>query len=483
MRVHIGIDIGSTTLTAVAIDLETQGTVGAVTVPNNAETTTPEDRARGRSEWDFSSITSAAVRATRELVDRLSATGGGRTNAAAIGVTGQQQGLQLYDSNLHSVGPFIGWQDQRCGDRIPGGGDETYLDRIVLMGGSGFDRSGCPVVTGYTAPILFWLKQNDQLPSHLRASTGPEFFVSQITGEAPVVDPTDTVSWGVFDVVSRNWNTDLVRDLSLDPAILLPLAESCTIAGGLKPEIAEAMGIGAGTPVSVASGDHQCAFAGAVAEYEEMVAVNVGTGGQASVYVGAPLERGSLDLRPFIQRGYLLAGLGEVGGRTFRVLRDFFARAALDVFAIEADGDEIYRRLAQLAEEVAPGADGVQSVPLFLGSRRDPKAKAQFSGLTPATLTPGHLARSLFESMAGRLKGYYEEAVSLGATQRSRLAGSGNGLRSNPVLRESLAAAFGLSLELTDHTEEAAVGAALCSAVAVGDFPDIAAASRSFVRY
>ena len=317
----------------------------------------------------------------------------------------------------------------------------------------------------------------------MKASNGPEFFVSQITGEAPVVDPTDTVSWGVFNVISRNWNTDLVRALGLDSAILLPLTESCTIAGRLKPEIAAEMGILPGTPVSVASGDHQCAFAGAVAEYEEMIAVNIGTGGQASLYVGAPLERGSLELRPFIQSGYLLAGVGEVGGRTFRFLREFFARAAVDVFGIEADGDEFYRRLAQLAEEVAPGADGVQSVPLFLGSRRDPKAKAQFSGLTPATLTPGHLARALFEAMAGQLKGYYEEAVSLGATQRSRLAGLGNGLRLNPVLRESLAAAFGLPLELTAHSEEAAVGAALCGAVAVGDFPDIAAASRAFVRY
>ena len=380
MRVHLGIDIGTTTLTAVAIDLERQETVGAVTVPNDAETTSPEDRERGRSEWDFPSVTSGAVKATRELVDRLEQASCGSLNTAAIGVTGQQQGLQLYDCRLRSVGPFIGWQDRRCGERIPGGGGDTYLERIVSLGGSGFERSGCPVVTGYTAPLLFWLKHNDQLPSPLKASNGPEFFVAQITGEAPVVDLTDTVSWGVFDVAKRHWNTDLVRSLGLDPAVLLPLVESCTIAGGLKPAIAAAMGILPGTPVSVASGDHQCAFAGAVAEYEEMVAVNVGTGGQASVYVNTPLEHGSLELRPFIQRGYLLAGLGEVGGRTFRILRDFFARAAKDVFGIDASGDEIYQRLTELADEIPPGADGVQSVPFFLGSRRDSGAKAQFTG-------------------------------------------------------------------------------------------------------
>ena len=77
----------------------------------------------------------------------------------------------------------------------------------------------------------------------------------------------------------------------------------------------------------MASGDHQCSFAGTVADYANTVAVNVGTGGQAALHIEAPLPRGSLELRPYIQRGYLLAGVGAVGGRTFRNLRDFFADA------------------------------------------------------------------------------------------------------------------------------------------------------------
>ena len=62
MRLYVGIDIGTTTLTAVAIDLEQREVVGAVTVANDAEMTSLEDRARGRSEWDFSAITGAAVK-------------------------------------------------------------------------------------------------------------------------------------------------------------------------------------------------------------------------------------------------------------------------------------------------------------------------------------------------------------------------------------------------------------------------------------
>ena len=99
------------------------------------------------------------------------------------------------------------------------------------------------------------------------------------------------------------------------------------MAGPLTATMAHKLGVPAGLPVAVASGDHQCSFAGTVADYANTVAVNVGTGGQAALHIEAPLPRGSLELRPYIQRGYLLAGVGAVGGRTFRTLRDFFADA------------------------------------------------------------------------------------------------------------------------------------------------------------
>ena len=70
--------------------------------------------------------------------------------------------------------------------------------------------------------------------------------------------------------------------------------------------------------------------------------------------------------------------------------------------------------------------------------------------------------------MASQLAGSYREAVKLGAGERSFLVGSGNGLKLNPVLRESLTAELGMPVQLGQLNEEAAVGAALCAAVADG---------------
>ena len=154
--------------------------------------------------------------------------------------------------------------------------------------------------------------------TNIHGTTAPEFVVSRLTDARPVSDPTDAVGWGVYDLTQMKWNYELTTSLGLNKSLLINLADSCTKAGSLVPHMAEQLGVNSGIPVSIASGDHQCSFAGTVADYTNTVAINVGTGGQASVYIDNPTQRSWLELRPFIQNGYLLAGVGIIGGRTFK---------------------------------------------------------------------------------------------------------------------------------------------------------------------
>ena len=293
--------------------------------------------------------------------------------------------------------------------------------------------------------------------------------------------PTDAVGWGVYDLTQMKWNYELTTSLGLNKSLLINLADSCTKAGSLVPHMAEQLGLNSGIPVSIASGDHQCSFAGTVADYTNSVAINVGTGGQASVYIDNPTQRSWLELRPFIQNGYLLAGVGIIGGRTCRTLRDFFSNANQAITGSTLEQDTLYERLVELAAEVPADADGVKFDPLFTGSRSNPLEKAAIRNLTPGTFTPGHMARALFEGMAAQLADSYREAATLGAGERSTLVGSGNGLKLNSVLRESLESRFGMTLQLGSNDEEAASGAALCAAVVDSSFNSISEASKAFV--
>ncbi|NQW16071.1 MAG: hypothetical protein HQ478_01160 [Chloroflexi bacterium] len=501
MGVYIGIDLGSTSITGVAIDSDRQSVLNIASSPNNAEITSASDRARGRSEWNIAGITAAAVGVLRNLVEQL----GDAHPVDGIGVTGQQQGVQLFDADLAASGPYISWQDQRL--KEPAQDGAAWLDVIGERIGAelrppalpALPNTGCPMVTGYTSFLLHWLAEQSQLQAGLSAITIPEWFVSQLTGEKPVTDPTDAAGWGVFDVVNSRWHSQLIDALGLGHELFPELAESCTRAGSLTPEMAGEIGLPPGIPIAVASGDHQCSFVGTVDDFAATTAVNVGTGGQATVYLedlnglsarefsgqyaDSVLDHGSLELRPFMGEGYLLAGVGVVGGRTVRTLQEFYSQVGQSVFGAAVDLDAVYSKLIELAGDADPGIPSPDFAPYFIGTRIDASATGVLSGLRPGNFTPGHVARATFEGMAMELRRAYVEAVDLGAGSRTQLVGSGNGLRLNPVLRGALEARFGTEMRFTAYGEEASVGAALAASVASGEHATIADASRAFVRY
>ncbi len=502
MPTALGIDLGSTSVTVSAVEVADDRAefLTSASAPNNAETTAASDRVIGRSEWDILAMVDCVASATRSLCEQINT-----SDIVAIGITGQQQGCQLLDNIGEPLGPFIAWQDQRGKDRAPGS-DQIFLDLIAKRGGAVrrgaglpmFSNAGCPIVTGYTAPTLYWLNYMKAMPPVAAAAiTAPEFLAHKLVGsKRPATDATDAAGWGVLDVPKRQWNLDLIRSLGINADILPDIQESCTLRGSLTKDMADALGLSTGTPVAIPSGDHQTSFVGAVEDATTTLAINIGTGGQATVYIDdlsgltrhpddGTYDHGWLELRPHIQRGHLLAGVGVVGGRTFRTLKDFFVRTAENVFDIEnVDEDRVYERLAKLATEAISdeSTDRMTSSALFTGSRENPNARGEFVGITPGNFTPASMALAVFRSMATELANSYRSAVELGAGPRNRIVGSGNGLRLNVALRKCLEDAFGAPITIGKIREEAAVGAALTAAVAVEIYPDIAAASRALVR-
>ena len=334
----------------------------------------------------------------------------------------------------------------------------------------------------HTAALLFRLCADGAVADAARAATAPDYLVRSLTGGAHALDPTIAHGWGVYDVFSGDWDRELATALGLEESLLPPLAGAARVAGPLAAPIASRIGLPSGTPVAVASGDHQCSFAGSVARHVESVAVNVGTGGQMSVFVGEPVDPGWLELRPFMQSGYLLASVGRVGGRNFRYLREFVSQAAtLGASGAGADPDTVYERLVAAAEAAGADAGGVRCVPLFDGTPADTDERARFEGLTAANFTPGNLARALLNGMAHELHDAYRQALALGAGERTILVGSGNGLRLNPVLRGELARRFGHPPVIGTVREEAAVGAALCAAVTAGEHTTVREASAALL--
>jgi len=117
--------------------------------------------------------------------------------------------------------------------------------------------------------------------------------------------------------------------------------------------------------------------------------------------------------------------------------------------------EEIYRRL----NESGLAADETFDFrPNFAGERHDPGLQGAIAGLDLNNFGLGCVARSLARGIAQNLKNMLPADCLAG---RTRIVGSGNCLRRNPLIQKMVEEVFGLPLKLSESTEEAAVGAAL----------------------
>jgi sugar (pentulose or hexulose) kinase len=477
MSVVIGIDLGTTTITALALDAQTREIVATATAPNAAETTSAPDRARGYSEWDARAICETGCACLRDVSRRL---GAGRARLAGLGITGQQHGAVVVD-DLRPLTPLVNWQDRRGEETYPGG-PLTYVQEAARRAGAGAPRrTGCRLAAGYMGVTLFWLRAKDALPPAGTACFLMDYFGALLTGTAPVTDPTCAASSGVFDVQAGAWDAELIAALDL-PAMLFPeVRPSGAPLGALTAAMADATGLPQGLPVFVGIGDNQASFLGSVADRGDSVLVNVGTGGQVSVYVDGFGFDPLLETRPFPGGGYLLACAGLCGGRSYALLERFYRQVGEEVCGAAASGP-LYAAMNRLAESAPRGAGGLVCEPFFTGTRHRPELRASWTGVSAENFTPANVTRALLEGMARAFRTGYDAIGRLGGGGKSQLVGAGNGLRENGVLARCVADEFGLPLRLPLHREEAAFGAARLAAASAGLFPDLGAAGR-LIRY
>jgi len=478
MPIVLGIDIGTTSITALAVDSADGGVLARHTAANQAEQTAPADKARGRSEWDVGRMAENAGRCLAAAAGEL---GSRRSELAGIGITGQQHGVVVVDDQLVPLTPLVNWQDRRGDDTMPGGSRSYVQEAAARAGPEAARRTGCRLATGYLAVTLFWLRENGLLPRHGTACFVMDYFAALLTGRPPATDATCAASSGAFDVVAGAWDAAILDALGLPFSLFPPARPSGALLGGLADSLATATGLPTGLPVHVGIGDNQASFLGSVAEPRSSALVNVGTGAQAVVFTEQFHYDPHLETRPFPGGGYLLVSAGLCGGRSYALLERFFRDVARQFFQVDRP-ELLYEAMNRLAESVPRGAGGLRCEPYFTGSRLDPDLRATWSGMSAENFTPAHLTRALLEGLARALHDGFERVTRGAQLACQRLVGAGNGLRENRVLARIVAEEFGMPLSVPQHREEAAFGAVLLAAVGAGVFPDLASAGR-LIRY
>ena len=425
----IGLDIGTTTVSAVAA--QNGRVLESITRPHSGFL--PD-----RPVWERAQDPDALLQTARQLLDALLE----KYPAQRIGITGQQHGILYLDAQGNPLSPLYTWQDGR--GNLPFRGS-TYA--AVLA-----EETGYAVASGYGLVTHYYNLQHGLVPENAAVlTTVHDYIAMSLCGlTRPVTEPSDAQSLGFFDLAADDFDRQTLQKLGIDPAIV--------------PQVVRKQFVGKttqGIPVAVPIGDNPASFLGATGG-QDAVLVNVGTGSQISVHTGSRQSLPGLEMRPYPLGGYLQVGAALCGGRAWAMTERFFSDA---VFAFTGQRLELYEKLDVLLEGTPDDGTFPQVQTTFDGTRQDPEKRGSVTGLSKENFTPGAFALGILHGMTDELYDMYQGYLQAGLPAKQLLLGSGNGLRKNKHLRRITEQIFAMQLTITDQPEEAALGAAMYAAV------------------
>ena len=426
----IGLDIGSTTISAVAIDAESHEERECITIKHQA--TQPTERA-----WEHIQDADRLVDQGRRIIETLSLRYG---SVAGIGLTGQMHGILYVDATGKAVSPFYTWQDRRAGVPEPDGSSLIDALNSVLQP---------PIREGYGLATHLWNVRHGCVPETARwITTISGYMAMRLTGLStpPALHPSEAASLGFYDLKTNCQELQRLWELGGDPS-MLPRVDSENDVAGYTAE---------GVPVFCGLGDNQASFLGAVMDTDHDVLLNIGTGSQITRKLNHYTAGSECEIRPFTEYGYIAVGSGLCGGRAYELLERFI-RSCLGLAG--KDVDSVYEQMTAILDRSTK--TDLRFDTTFCGTRQMPHQRASITNLSPNNFTAEDFVRAVLRGVVEELYSYFQELVRLSDIPIRRVYCSGNLVRLTPAILSIVEDVFQLPAVIAPVQEEAAFGAAL----------------------
>jgi len=387
---------------------------------------------------------------------------------AAISFSGQMMGAVPLDRQARPLRNAIIWADQRSVKQeqwLAGRIDPADVYRIT----------GHRLSASYSLCKILWIR--DHQPDIYRATHkfvhAKDAIVARLTGHF-VTEPTDASGMNLFDLEAWDWSGRIIDAADLDASKLPELRRSVDVVGEVLPEVAEEVGVPAGTPVVIGGGDGMCAAAGA-GVIREGAAYNY-VGSSSWIALATPQPIYDPDFRTFtwahlIPGMYSPCGTMQMAGGSYQWTRDQLC--PLEQQAAQALSISPYELMNLNAAQSPPGANGLVFLPYLLGERSprwNTRARGAFIGLT-VRHTHADMVRAVLEGITMNLRVILEALTSQGTTiEAMRVIGGGARGR---FWNQMMADIYGLPVHRLAILEEAtSMGAALAGGIGVGLYRD-----------
>ena len=407
------------------------------------------ERASGAREqeprWWIEALTTAVRQATEAAP---------AAEIVALGVSGQQHGLVVLDERMEVIRPAKLWNDTET--------TAANREMVARLGGreAWFRRVGIVPLTGYTVSKLLWLKEAEpgNFARICHVLLPHEYLNWWLTGQM-WAEPGDASGTAFFDVRRREWAREVLDAIDGGKgqlfAALPRLLSAEELAGTVRPEVAQELGLPETCVVSSGGGDNMMGAIGTGNVREGVVTMSLGTSSTVYSFRESPVLDPTGNVAPFCSSsgGWLplvcTMNATNVVTQTLELLGRTVAEIEPALGATE------------------PGADGLVFVPFLNGERTPdlPEARGSIVGVSANNFSAAHLIRAVIEGVSfGILNGL--DLISQGRPAE-RIVLIGGGARS-AGWAQLLADATGATIEVPAEDEAGCLGAAMQAAYAYG---------------
>ncbi len=449
----LGIDIGTTTVTALVLNTDSKTVQKSCTLKNDSFI----DGKPFEKLQDPEKIISTVKDAVKDVIEGV--------NIDAVGVTGQMHGIVYLNESYKPCSLLMIWQDERGNEEYLNG--ETYAEYLTA-------ETGIKAASGFGLTTHFYNLKNDLVPENAAMlCTIHDYLVSVLTGKKPVTHSSDAQSLGFFDLENLCFDEKALKKAEIEKDFLPDVLINTEIAGKTSCDF-----LPDGIPVSVAIGDNQASFLGSVSNPEYSVLVNVGTGSQVS-FMTTETKTTVGEIRPLTEDKYIFVGSSLCGGRAYAILKSFFTQCA-DMLG--GSSDDLYKKMDTLSEDVFNLDNPLNVNCEFCGTRENPEKRGFIENIGTDNFTPQHLICGVLNGVCDELFNMYIKAKKPQGFIPKMLVCSGNGLRKSDVWRSIFSKKFHLDTTLPKHSEEAAVGACVFAGAASGIHKNLQESQDNLLR-
>jgi xylulokinase len=447
----LGLDIGSSSVKATVLKVETGKAVGSFTSPVDSELAIVSPN-KGWAQQDPDSWWEHSKLATQGALAKAKVKG---DDIKAIGISYQMHGMTPIDANGNPLMDAIIWCDGRTiEEKLSAEKNPEFSTKFL--------EQNLNLPGHFTASKLAWFKKNrSDLYEKLDSIVLPGHYVlAKATGQKTTT--ASGLSEGIFWNFKDMCLSDLVMDhFGLEKKHIPEIKPTFGEHGTLKKDAAEYFGLKEETPFTYFAGDQPAnAFSLNVLEPGEMAAI---AGTSAVIYgiTDKPVADKKTRVNQFL---HVNSSIADHSNLRIGMLACINGAGISNRYVKDKLGGGNYAEMDKLAASVE-NTDSLLYVPFGNGPERtqqDKNTGAHLINLDLNRHTPAHIYRAVQEGVAFAMKYGAEIMNGLGMPTTRVRAGDGNMFKSR-LFAQTFSDLLQAPLELykTDGSEGAARGAAV----------------------